>query len=290
MHHTGDWRELAERVAVAAKTIRNDPSWSISVHRTHPAPPSLVISAGFQLALIGGAFLAVAVLLGSVLPLGWPCAVAAVSCYAIVTTLVIASLPLHAPHRSFGLANAATLTRASLAALLWGVLAELLFGYVLIVDSQMRWLLVFIATAALLSDGIDGWAARRSGMASDFGARFDMEVDALFLLVLSMLVYATGEIGGWVIASGVVRYAFVIAGYRWPQLAMPLLPLRRRKVICVLQFAVLIVALAPIVPTATAQALCLGGLALLCYSFAADLVWLVAKSPRASRSLRRSAG
>lgn len=268
-----------EVIAVAAKTIRNDTSWSISVLRTHPAPSSLVISAGSQLVLMGGAFLAAAVLLGSVLPLGWPCAVAAVGCYAIVTTLVIASLPRHAPHRSFGLANSVTLTRALLTALLWGVLAELLFGDMLVLDSQMRWLLVLIATAALLSDGIDGWAARRSGMASDFGAHFDMEVDAFFLLVLSMLVHATGEIGGWVIASGVIRYAFVIAGYRWPLLAMPLLPLRRRKVICVLQFAVLIVALAPIVPTAAAQVLCLGGVALLCYSFAADLIWLVAKSP-----------
>jgi phosphatidylglycerophosphate synthase len=177
-----------------------------------------------------------------------------------------------------------TLTRASLAALLWGILAELLFGDVLLLDSHIRWLLVFAATVALLSDGLDGWAARRSGMTSDFGAHFDMEVDALFLLVLSMLVYSTGEIGDWVVASGVLRYVFVLSGYFWPQLALPLLPLWRRKAICVLQFAVLIVALAPTVPTAAAQMLCLGGLALLCYSFAADLIWLASK-----RSLATSA-
>ena len=179
-----------------------------------------------------------------------------------------------------------TLTRASLTALLWGVIAELLFGNVLVLDPQMRWLLVLTATVALLSDGVDGWAARRSGMASDFGAHFDMEADALFLLVLSMLVYATGDVGAWVMASGALRYAFVLSGYWWPQLAMPLPPLWRRKAICVLQFTVLIVALAPIVPAAAAQMLCLGGLALLGYSFAADLIWLVSTSQPAHRAVR----
>jgi phosphatidylglycerophosphate synthase len=267
---------------LVAKTIRNETSWSISGHRQHSAPSSLRISAASQLVLIGGAFFAIAVLLGPVLLLTWRGVLAAFACYGIVTALVVGNLSRHAPHRSFGLANSVTLTRASLTALLWGILAELLFGNVLFLDSQMRWLLVSIATVALLSDGLDGWAARRSGMTSDFGAHFDIEVDALFLLVLSTLVYATGEIGDWVIASGVLRYAFVLSGYFWPQLALPLLPLWRRKAICVLQFAVLIIALAPIVPTAAAQMLCLGGVALLCYSFAADLIWLASKRSCAS--------
>lgn len=263
---------------LVANTVRNDTSWSIFGPRTYLVPSPLLISAISQLALIGGAFLTIAALLGSVLPLGWRFVVAALGCYGIVSALVFTGLPRHAPHRCFGFANSVTLTRALLTALLWGVIAEQLVGNVLVLDSKMRWLVVFAATAALLSDGLDGWAARRSGMASDFGAHFDMEVDALFLLALSMLVYATGEIGAWVIASGVLRYAFVLSSYAWPWLAMPLLPLWRRKAICVLQFTVLIVALIPILPTSATQMLCLGGLALLCYSFAADLIWLASKS------------
>lgn len=292
---SGDQQKHADRLGVGfelnrradlggpqlvAKTIRNDTSWSISGHRKYLASSSLLISAVSQLALIGGAFLTIAVLLGSVLPLSWRGFVAALSCYGIVAALVLMDLPRHAPHRCFGLANSVTLTRASLTALLWGVVAELLFGNALVLDFPTRWLLVFGASAALLSDGLDGWAARRSGMASDFGAHFDMEVDALFLLVLSILVYATGEVGAWVIASGVLRYALVLSGYLWRRLAMPLLPLWRRKAICVLQFTVLIVVLAPIVPAAAAWMFCLGGLALLCYSFTADLVWLTSESRR----------
>lgn len=252
--------------------------------RTSSVSSSLLISAASQLALTGGAVIAIVALLGSVQPLSWPFVVAALGCYGIVSALVLTGLPLHAPHRRFGLANSVTLTRALLTALLWGVIAERLFGNVLVLDSQMRWLVVVAATVALLSDGIDGWAARRSGMASDFGAHFDMEVDALFLLALSMLVYATGEIGAWVMASGVLRYAFVLSSWAWPRLAMPLLPLWRRKAICVLQFTVLIVALVPIMPSSAAQVLCVGGLALLCYSFAADLIWLASQPEPQSSS------
>lgn len=245
-------------------------SWQIPA-----APPALYISAGMQLVALAGALVTIAGLLAGVLPFSWRGFGAALVCYALVTLLVLTGLARHLPHHHFGLANSVTLTRAALAALLWGVIAELAFGEMDFLDLRLRWVVVGIATAALLSDGVDGWAARRSGMASDFGAHFDMEVDAVFLLALSILVYATGEVGAWVIASGMLRYGFVLAGYVWPRLAAPLLPLWGRKAICVLQMVVLIVALAPVVPAAPAQLLCLGGLALLSYSFASDLIWLV---------------
>lgn len=233
---------------------------------------------------MGAALFILCVLLGGILPFSWSCVATILGCYGIVTALVLRSLPRHAPHHRFGLANSVTLARASLTALLWGVVAEVFLGSFLFLDSHTRWLIVFASTTALLSDGIDGWAARRSGMASDFGAHFDVEVDALFLLALSILVYATGEVGAWVITSGALRYAFALSGYLWPRLAAPLFPARRRKAICVLQIAVLIVALAPIVPAAVAHLLCLGGLIALCYSFTVDLIWLIAGSQPEPRS------
>ena len=79
---------------LVAKTIRNDTSWSISGLRKHLVSSSLLISALSQLVLIGGAFLAIAVLFGSVLPLSWRCVVAALGCYGIVTALVLTGLPV----------------------------------------------------------------------------------------------------------------------------------------------------------------------------------------------------
>ena len=39
-------------------------------------------------------------------------------------------------------------------------------------------------------------------MASAFGARFDMETDALLLLVLAALAWQFDKAGAWVLASG----------------------------------------------------------------------------------------
>ena len=58
---------------------------------------------------------------------------------------------------------------------------------------------------ALVLDRVDGLVARRTGTVSDFGARFDMEVDAFLILALS--VYVARDYGGWVLAIGAARYA-----------------------------------------------------------------------------------
>ena len=64
-----------------------------------------------------------------------------------------------------------------------------------------------LATVVAVLDGIDGWLARRTGMASDFGARFDMETDAALIMVLALLAWQFGKAGVWVLASGLLRYA-----------------------------------------------------------------------------------
>ena len=69
---------------------------------------------------------------------------------------------------------------------------------------------------ALALDAVDGWVARRTGTVSALGARFDMEVDAFLILVLSGYVAPT--LGGWVLAIGLMRYAFVAAGWVLPWL------------------------------------------------------------------------
>ena len=61
-----------------------------------------------------------------------------------------------------------------------------------------------------------------------------------------------------------------------PALAAPLPPKKRRRAICVAQVAVLILAVVPSVPSEVASPLCLGALAMLVYSFAVDVAWLLA--------------
>ena len=55
--------------------------------------------------------------------------------------------------------------------------------------------------AATVLDGLDGWLARRAGMASAFGARFDVEVDALLIQALAILTWRYGKAGPWVLLA-----------------------------------------------------------------------------------------
>ena len=237
-----------------------------------PARPLLIV-AGMQLLMAAAGLTAATMLLRALTGIGWRGLVTAFACYAVIAAFVVLDLGRHAPHRRFGVANSVTLTRAGLTALLWGVVGETTLAW-RDLGSELRWLLAFVATVALVLDGADGWIARRRGMASDFGADFDMEVDSLFALALALMVYGTGSCGVWVLTGGLLRYIFVLVGWICPTFAAPLQPSRRRKLICAIQAAVLIAALAPIMPTEIAQGLCLAGLALLGYSFAADMLWL----------------
>jgi phosphatidylglycerophosphate synthase len=67
-----------------------------------------------------------------------------------------------------------------------------------------------ILLVALLADGLDGYLARRNGNASDFGAYFDAETDAFFVLAAGGLLYERGMLGGWILTAGLLRYVYFL--------------------------------------------------------------------------------
>jgi hypothetical protein len=87
----------------------------------------------------------------------------------------------------------------------------------------------------------------------------------------------------WVLAIGAMRYLHLAAGWVLPLLRRPLPPHpiadRRRKTIAVVQSLALLIALAPATPPSWAATICAGALALLTYSFAADIIMLVSARP-----------
>jgi phosphatidylglycerophosphate synthase len=179
--------------------------------------------------------------------------------------LWLAARALHAP--AFGAANTVTLARAALAVLLAALLGA---G----ATPAAAWLAVMLGTAAVALDGVDGALARRRREASEFGARFDMETDAFLILVLAAFVWQHGKAGVWILAAGLLRYAFVAGGrlLAWLRAALP--PSRRRQAVCVVQIVSLLGALSPVVAPRPAAALALAGLAVLVWSFAVDVRWL----------------
>jgi phosphatidylglycerophosphate synthase len=150
-------------------------------------------------------------------------------------------------------------------------------------SAALRWFWVVGGLGALALDGIDGRVARRLGQANAFGARFDMETDAATVLGLSLLVWLSGQAAAWVLASGAMRYIFIAGSWSWPALSGPLPPRKRRQAICVIQVSALLVSAAPAIPAPAATLLCLGGLALVSYSFAVDIAWLIARPSDAER-------
>ncbi len=159
------------------------------------------------------------------------------------------------------------MVRAVLAAIVAGLIGEPSLP-------SAGWIGAGAAVVATVLDGVDGWLARRTGMASAFGARFDMETDALVIQVLAILAWQYGKAGPWVLISGLLRYLFVAAGWVLPWMREPLFPSVRRKAICVVQTVGLILTiLPPILPPAT-EWLAAVSLSALVYSFLADTLWL----------------
>jgi phosphatidylglycerophosphate synthase len=177
----------------------------------------------------------------------------------------LAARHLRAP--KFGAANSVTLARAALAVLLVALLGAT-------PTPALGWLLVGLGTAAVALDGVDGALARRRNEAGAFGARFDMETDALLILVLAALVAQHDKAGPWILAAGLLRYLFVAASWVLPWLGATLPPSRRRQSVCVVQIVSLLGALAPAVVHPASAALALVGLAALAWSFAVDVHWL----------------
>jgi len=125
--------------------------------------------------------------------------------------------------------------------------------------------LVAMASVALVLDAVDGRVARRTDTQSTLGARFDMEVDALLILVLS--VHVARSLGAWVLAIGAARYVLLGAGYMWPWLRSPTPPRYWGKVVAATQGVVLTIAAADILPGPVAIIMTATALALLVESF-----------------------
>jgi phosphatidylglycerophosphate synthase len=191
-------------------------------------------------------------------PVGWLAGVA----YAAVLGTVLTLALLRRGPTALGPADHVTLVRAVLTGCVTALVADAVRAPTPLV------LLVFVASVALVLDAVDGLVARRTGTASQLGARFDMEVDAFLILVLSVFVAAS--LGAWVLAIGLMRYGFVAATRLLPWLGAPLPPSTARKTVAALQGIVLTVAAAGVLPRPSAIVVTGLALAALVWSFARD--------------------
>ncbi|GAA5202480.1 CDP-alcohol phosphatidyltransferase family protein [Microbacterium jejuense] len=196
-------------------------------------------------------------------PLAWAAGLA----YLVVSSLLV-SLGLRRRRATrFGSANGVTATRSVLVGVATALVVESFSGEAATV------LLVAIVAVALALDGVDGYVARRTGSVSELGARFDMEVDAYLLLVLS--VYDARFVGWWVLSIGLMRYAFVAAAWLLPFLGRTLPYRYWRKVVTAVCGVALTLVAAQLLPPVANLLVAAAALALLVESFGRDVIWLV---------------
>jgi phosphatidylglycerophosphate synthase len=231
--------------------------------RTVPPPtPTLAdrqqaAAAGLQAALLVG--LTAAVGLG---PVGWLAGVG----YAVGLWVLLDAAARRAGVAALGPADLVTLTRAGLVGTVTALVADGLWT-----GSAPRATLVAVAVVALALDAVDGRVARRTGTVSALGARFDMEVDAFLVLVLS--VHVAVLLDPWALAIGGMRYAFVVASWALPWLRAAL-PVRfSAKVVAAVQGIALLVATAQVLPV-LAVGLVWCALGALLWSFGGSVTWL----------------
>ncbi|AYN38480.1 CDP-alcohol phosphatidyltransferase family protein [Streptomyces dangxiongensis] len=215
------------------------------------------VGAGVQILLL--ALLGSAIGLG---PAGWLTGLA-----FVFATWAVLSRALHRSRlSSFGPANRVTLGRTTLVGGVTALVADSFEG------APPVTLLAALTAVALLLDGVDGKVARRTGTSSALGARFDMEVDAFLILVLS--VYVSTQLGAWVLLIGGMRYAFVAAARVAPWLNAPLPPSFARKTVAAIQGVCLLVAGARLLPSPMNLAIVLLAVGSLVWSFGRDVLWL----------------
>lgn len=192
--------------------------------------------------------------------------------------IVVRALDGH-EHPRFGSANAITAVRAAMVSFFAGavLLAELEGA-----NGSLLPVLIILVVIALVLDGVDGHLARRTGLQSPLGTRFDMEVDALLILMLSLAAFLFGKAGGWVLAIGLMRYGFVLAQIVLPFLNAPLPPSFRRKLICVVQVGALCLILAPMIAPPVSTTIAASALLLITYSFGVDVIYLFRERHRSA--------
>ena len=239
-------------------TLTHDQHVWLPAERGRPAKPwlrTLAASVTAQLAL-----LTLLSLLTGLGPIGWLAA-------AGYTAAVWLGLATGLRGRgALGPADKVTLTRSALVGCVTALVADTAHRPAPVA------LLVGMTLVALVLDGVDGQVARRTGTASDLGARFDMEVDAFLILVLSAFVAI--QLGPWVLAIGLMRYAFIAAGRLVAWMRVPVPSSMAGKVVAATQGVVLVVATAGILPVPVLAWAVGIALAALVWSFGRSVLWL----------------
>lgn len=157
------------------------------------------------------------------------------------------------------------------------VLAVIVVGAPVAGEPMRAWWVVALAVPAWALDSLDGYVARRTGSASDRGARLDSGVDGALVLVMSL---AIAPLAPWALVGGLL-----FPGYLAVQVVRPAwrrtLPRRPwRRIAGGTMTGTLVIGTAPIWPELLVQVAVALAVVFVTWSFAVDVRWLERRGPR----------
>jgi phosphatidylglycerophosphate synthase len=133
----------------------------------------------------------------------------------------------------------------------------------------------FLLAAAGFSDMLDGLVARRLG-STPFGAKLDMELDAYFIFLLSVICAVSRSVGSWILTAGLIRYAYVFVLLSLPEVQkLPGIVRWTEKSIAAFSTGALVALTAPFLPLQARELFGFVTLALLGSSFLLDMVYRI---------------
>jgi len=198
-------------------------------------------------ALVAGLF-AIAFRLGAAPPL--------ISVSLLVVLVVAVGLATGQLRASTAAGTRLTLAHTALVCLLGGVAAappaEL--------PSLMLWSLVAVAAAAAAILFVEAWISEKIAAAGPFSRWLGREADALLVISLTLLLWRSGKVGGWIVAAGAVHYGVLVLSLAWPAVRQQ--AAAWRPYLRVALAAALTAALAPGVPAGAAIGLGLAAIIL----------------------------
>lgn len=151
------------------------------------------------------------------------------------------------PH--FGPGNLLTLVRGTIIALLSG------FLWLHKLPGGWAWMPAILYLTSAITDFLDGYLARVSNTVTRLGETLDMNLDALGLLVVTLLAFQLGTVPWWYLPFGFARYLFLLGLYFHQKAGHPIQPLNpsnNRRLFAGIQMGFIGVMLFPVVgPPAT---------------------------------------
>jgi CDP-diacylglycerol---glycerol-3-phosphate 3-phosphatidyltransferase len=121
---------------------------------------------------------------------------------------------------SFGLGTVLTVIR--------GVLLAMLAGLIVLprpISGWLAWLPAGLYLSAAVADYLDGLAARLSNHATLLGQEYDMDLDALGILIAPLLGVLYGQLPVWYLLVSAARYLFIVGIWWLKRAGKPVYPL-----------------------------------------------------------------